>query len=94
MHPLLPVAVAVPTWIFQTFDYIVLSLLGLASVAGIALGIDAMLHIREKKIAPPATTERLRTMIAAREFKQLMDFTATDQTFVSQSLYAGFGGRI
>ncbi len=82
------VAVAVPTWIFQTFDYTILSLLGLASVAGVALAISAMLHIREIKIAPPATTERLRRMIDLREFKELMDFTATDRTFVSQSLYA------
>ncbi len=82
------VAAMVPNWVFQTFDYLVLSLLGLASIAGIALAIDAVLHVREKKIAPPATTERLRALIAGREFKELMDFTATDQTFVSQSLYA------
>jgi biopolymer transport protein ExbB len=86
--PMPVVAAMVPNWVFQTFDYIVLGLLGLASIAGIALAIDAMLHIREKKIAPPATTERLRDLITKREFKELMDFTATDQTFVSQSLYA------
>ncbi len=89
MDPPMPVvAMAVPQWIFQTFDYIVLSLLGLASIAGIALAIDAMLHIRESKIAPAATTERLRKLIEERDFKELMDFAATDPTFVSQSLYA------
>jgi biopolymer transport protein ExbB len=86
--PIPVVAAMIPTWIFQTFDWIVLSMLGLASIAGTALAIDAMLHVREKKIAPPATTERLRALITNREFKELMDFTATDQTFVSQSLYA------
>jgi biopolymer transport protein ExbB len=77
-----------PEWVFKAFDYLVLSLLGLASVAGIALAIDAMLHIREKKVAPPETTEHLRTLIAGREYKELMDFTATDPSFVSKALYA------
>src|ERR1044071_9836237 len=60
-----------PTWVFQIFDYLVLSLLALASIAGIALAIDAMLNIREKKIAPAETTEHLRTLIASREYKEL-----------------------
>jgi biopolymer transport protein ExbB len=77
-----------PGWVFQTFDWLVLSMLGLASIAGIALAIDAMLHIREKKLAPAATTEHLRTLIAGREYKELMDFTATDSSFVSKALYA------
>lgn len=77
-----------PTWVFQMFDYLVLALLGLASIAGIALAIDAMLHIREKKIAPAETTEHLRSLIAGREYKELMDFTATDSSFVSKALHA------
>jgi biopolymer transport protein ExbB len=79
---------AIPQWVFISFDYFVLSLLGLASVAGVALIIDAMIHTRESKIAPPETTEHLRSLIAGRQFKDLMDFTSTDQTFISQSLYA------
>src|ERR1700761_8141717 len=81
-------AVLMPQWIFQAFDWFVLSMLTLASFAGVGLAISAMLHIRESKIAPATTTEHLRSLIAGREFKELMDFTATDQTFVSQSLYA------
>ncbi len=77
-----------PQWVFQIFDYLVLSMLGLASIAGIALAIDAMMRIREKKVAPPETTEHLRTLIAGREYKELMDFTATDTSFVSKALYA------
>jgi biopolymer transport protein ExbB len=79
---------ALPSWIFGVFDYFVLALLGFASIAGIALIIDAMLHTREIKIAPPETTEHLRSLIAGRQFKELMDFTSTDQTFISKSLYA------
>jgi biopolymer transport protein ExbB len=76
-------------WVFPIFDYLVLSLLGLASIAGIAIAIDAMLHIRESKIAPAKTTEHLRSLIAAQQYKELMDFTATDSSFVSRALYAG-----
>jgi biopolymer transport protein ExbB len=79
---------ALPSWIFGVFDWFVLGLLGFASIAGIALIIDAMLHTREVKIAPPETTEHLRSLIAGRQFKELMDFTSTDQTFISKALYA------
>jgi biopolymer transport protein ExbB len=82
------VAAHLPNWVFQGFDYFVLTMLGCASIAGVALIIDAMIHTREIKIAPPETTEHLRNLISGRQFKELMDFTSTDQTFVSQSLYA------
>jgi biopolymer transport protein ExbB len=82
------VAAHLPTWVFEGFDYFVLTMLGFASIAGVALIIDAMIHTREVKIAPPETTEHLRSLIAGRQFKELMDFTSTDQTFISQSLYA------
>ena len=82
-------AAILPNWVFQTFDYLVLSLLALASIAGIALAIDAMLHIRESKIAPPASTERLRSLIAAKKYEELLDFAGTDSSFVSKALYAG-----
>jgi biopolymer transport protein ExbB len=85
---MMPTLAALPPWVFQTFDYFVLALLFFASVAGIALIIDAMMHTRESKIAPPETTEHLRSLIAGRQFKELMDFTSTDQTFISQALYA------
>ncbi len=85
---ILPVAVLMPQWIFEAFDWFVLSMLTLASFAGVGIAISAMIHIRETKIAPATTTEHLRSLIAGRDFRQLMDFAATDQTFVSQSLYA------
>src|SRR5262249_28086036 len=40
------------------------------------------------KIAPAETTEHLRSLIASREYKELMDFTATDTSFVSRALYS------
>jgi biopolymer transport protein ExbB len=77
-----------PNWIFVGFDIFVLSLLGLASIAGIALAIDAILHIRESKIAPARTTAHLRSLIENRQYQDLLDFTATDKTFVSRALYS------
>ena len=82
-------ATKVPPWVYDTFDWIVLSMLTLASIAGIALAIDAMIHIRENKIAPAESTERLRSLIASQSYKELMDFAATDSSFVSRALYAG-----
>lgn len=73
----------------KALDWVVIAMLVASSIAGVALIIDAMLHIREQKIVPVETTEHLRTLINARQFKELMDFTATDQSFVSQALNAG-----
>jgi biopolymer transport protein ExbB len=77
-----------PNWVFLTLDYVVLSMLTLASIAGVALAIDAMIHLRESKIAPALATERIRRLIESRNYKELMDFTATDPSFVSRALYA------
>jgi biopolymer transport protein ExbB len=70
-------------------DLVVIFILLACSIAGIALAIDGLLHVREARIAPVETTEHLRSLINARQFKELMDFTTTDQSFVSQSLNAG-----
>jgi biopolymer transport protein ExbB len=75
-------------WVFPVFDYLVLSLLTLASIAGIALAIDAMIRLRASRIAPAQSTERIRQLIEDRDYKGLMDFTAADPSFVSRALYA------
>ena len=75
--------------IFTIFDVLVITILVGVSISGMALVIDAILHIRAKRIAPPESVEHLRPLIEARQFKELMEFTTTDQTFVSQGLNAG-----
>ncbi len=77
-----------PNPILIGLDYTVIAVLVLASLASVALIIDALIHIRASKILPVETTEHVRTLINARQFKDLMDFTATDESFVSKSLYA------
>lgn len=77
-----------PNPILIGLDYTVIVVLVGASLASIALIIDALIHIRVSKIIPVETTEHVRTLINARQFKDLMDFTSTDESFVSKSLYA------
>jgi biopolymer transport protein ExbB len=80
--------VSLPHWVFASFDFLVLGLLALSSIAGIAFAIDAIIHIRESKIAPAKTSAHLRALIDNRQYQDLLDFTATDRTFVSQALHA------
>ncbi len=75
-------------WMFPIFKYLIVSLLALASIAGVALAISAMLNLRESRIAPAKSTERIRRLIEDRDYKGLMDFTAADDSFVSRALYA------
>jgi biopolymer transport protein ExbB len=81
-------ATMLTTWVFPIFDYLILSLLTLASISGVAIGLNAMIHLRESKIAPAKTTEHIRRLIEDRDYKELMDFTASDESFVSRALYA------
>ncbi len=78
-----------PNPILMGLDYTVIVVLVCASLASIALIIDAIIHIKESRIAPVETIEHIRTLINARQFKDLMDFTATDECFVSKALFAG-----
>ena len=77
-------AVLMPQWIFSRRRT---GLCWGRADAGVVCGgghcdRSAMIHIRETKIAMATTTEHLRSPIAGRDFRQLMDFMATDQTFM------------
>ncbi len=74
---------------YEALDIAVICILVCCSIGVVALAIDAMMHIKEQTIAPLETTEHVRSLINSRQFKELMDFTATDTTFVSQSINAG-----
>ena len=78
-----------PNPILMALDIVVIVMLASASLASVALIIDAAIHLRAAKIAPVETTRRLQALIEARQFRELMDFTATDASFVSKALYAG-----
>lgn len=76
------------TLIFHIMDWGVIAVLVGCSVAGVAIAVDSALRIRESKLMPPVTVERIRSLIEQRKFKELIEFTATDDSFVSQALHA------
>ena len=78
-----------PNPILWGLDITVIVVLLGCSLASIALIFDAVLHLREKKIAPIETTEHIRSLIDSRQLKELIDFTAADQSFVSKAMQAG-----
>jgi len=52
----------------------------------LTLIIQGFLVNRPSVIMPPRTIETIREMIAQRRFKELIDFTETDPSFVSRAL--------
>jgi biopolymer transport protein ExbB len=56
------------------------------SIAGLALIIQGFIKTRESVFMPPQTTNAIRDLISARQFKELIDFTETDPSFISKVL--------
>ncbi|HEX4056553.1 MAG TPA: MotA/TolQ/ExbB proton channel family protein [Tepidisphaeraceae bacterium] len=81
--------VAQSTSVFQLVmanrDPVFFTILGL-SIWGLTLIIQGFLVNRASVIMPPRTIETIREMIAQRRFKELIDFTETDPSFVSRAL--------
>jgi len=71
--------------IMQNTDPVFYTIIGL-SIWGMTLIIQGFLVNRPSVIMPPRTIELIREMIAQRRFKELIDFTETDPSFVSRAL--------
>jgi biopolymer transport protein ExbB len=56
------------------------------SVAGLTLIIRGAIQSRAAVLMPETTTNQLREMLAARKFREVIDFTETDPSFVSKAL--------
>jgi biopolymer transport protein ExbB len=56
------------------------------SIVGLTLIIQGFIKNRASVFMPEATTNQIREMIAARRFKELIDFTENDPSFVSRAL--------
>ena len=56
------------------------------SVTGLTLIIQGFLKNRASVVMPQETTERIRDLIAHRQFRELIEFTETDNSFISKSL--------
>jgi len=71
--------------ILSNMDPIFFTIAGL-SVAGLALIIQGFIKNREAVFMPPASTNLMRDLISERRFKELIDFTEADPSFVSKVL--------
>jgi biopolymer transport protein ExbB len=56
------------------------------SIIGLTLIIQAFIKNRASVFMPEETTNQIREMIAQRKFKELIDFTETDDSFISKAL--------
>ncbi len=60
--------------------------IALLSVYAMTLIIQGFIRNRESVLMPPETVERIREMIANRQFRELIEFTEADPSFVSKAL--------
>ena len=72
--------------VIKVVDYGLIGLIISLSIVGLTLIMQGFIRNRESVFMPSATTETIRTMIQNKQFKELMDFTENDPSFVSQSL--------
>ena len=56
------------------------------SVIGLTLIIQAFIKNRASVFMPEDTTNQIREMVAQRKFKELIEFTETDDSFISKAL--------
>jgi biopolymer transport protein ExbB len=71
--------------IFENMDAVFFTIAAL-SVAGLTLIIQGFIKNRESVFMPEGTTNQIREMIAQRRFKELIEFTETDPSFISRAL--------
>ena len=72
--------------VIKTVDYLLVGVILCLSIIGMTLIFSGFIRNRESVFMPPATTETIRAMIQNKQFKELMDFTEADPSFISQSL--------
>lgn len=71
--------------IIENKDFITFTILAL-SVFATTLIIQSALRLRASAFMPEVTTQTIRTMIEGRQFKELIDFTENDPSFVSRAI--------
>ena len=58
----------------------------LLSIVGLTLIIQGFIKNRASVFMPQETTDQIRDMVAQRKFKELIEFTETDDSFISKAL--------
>ena len=71
--------------ILSNKDFVFFIIVGL-SIIGLTFIIQGFIRNRASVFMPEGSTNMIREMIAQKRFKELIDFTETDPSFVSRSL--------
>lgn len=74
------------TLILSHIDMVFVIIMG-CSIIAVTLIVKGFIQARRSVLMPVASTERIRELIGARQFRELEDFTATDPSFVSKAMY-------
>ncbi len=72
--------------ILEHVDDPVLWVIAALSITGLTLIIQAFVKNRASVFMPEETTNQVREMISQRKFKELIEFTETDDSFISKAL--------
>jgi biopolymer transport protein ExbB len=73
------------TLIMGHIDFVFITI-ALLSIAGLTLIIQGFIQNRSEALMPEATTQRIRDMIEQRQFRELVEFTETDPSFISRAI--------
>lgn len=66
-------------------DFVFWMVLG-CSIFGVTIIVQGFIKTRPQTMIPDESTNRIREMIAARQFKDLIEYTENDPSFVSKAL--------
>jgi biopolymer transport protein ExbB len=72
--------------IFENGIDFVFVLIAICSVAGLTLIIQGFIKARAAVMMPEASTNHIRELISQRQFKELIEYTETDPSFVAKAL--------
>jgi len=81
----LPLAVNPFKLVIAHIDPVTITIV-LLSIAGVAMIIQGFIKVRRTAMMPESSTNHIRELIGARQFKELIEFTETDPSFVSRAL--------
>jgi len=71
--------------ILSNVDFVFVTIM-LLSIIGLTLIIQGFIQNRASVFMPEASTQHIRELIGQRKFKELIEYTETDPSFVSRSL--------
>jgi biopolymer transport protein ExbB len=81
-----PVSLNLTSLILGHLDFVFYTIFAL-SIIGLALIIQGFIRNREAVFMPKATTEKIHSMIKDRRYRELQEFTAKDDSFLSKALH-------